>query len=78
MVSSAKVGKHLKVFYITQLAVHPPTLGLFVNDTRMFGGTYERFLLNRFRDTLPFSEVPIRLLIRHSKSGEHKHNNAAD
>ena len=35
----------------------------------MFDGSYQRFLLNRFRDTLPFSEVPIRLLIRRSKDG---------
>ena len=69
---TSKTGKHPKIYYVTQLGVQPPTIGLFVNDTRMFEGTYQRFLLNRFRDTLPFSEVPIRLVIRRSKSGQER------
>ena len=70
---TSKTGKYPKIYYVTQLDVHPPTIGLFVNDTRMFEGTYQRFLMNRFRDTLPFSEIPIKLLIRHSKGGKESH-----
>ena len=64
---TSSVGKRPKVYYVTQLAVEPPTIGLFVNDPTLFEGGYERFLLNRFRDTLPFSEVPIKLAIRPRK-----------
>ena len=66
---TSKIGKRPKIYYVTQLGVHPPTIGLFVNDPGMFDGSYQRFLLNRFRDALPYSEVPIRLLIRRSKDG---------
>lgn len=61
---SSKGGKRAKIFYATQLDIHPPTLALFVNHPELFDNNYQRFLLNRFRDALPFSEVPIRLLIR--------------
>ncbi len=57
-----------KIYYATQLDTHPPTIGLFVNHPAMFDLTYQRFLINRFRDLLPFSEVPIRLLVRGKKS----------
>ena len=60
----SKVGKRPKVYYVTQLAIHPPTIGLFVNDPDLFDPTYKRFLVNRLRDELPYSEVPIKLLIR--------------
>jgi GTP-binding protein len=61
---SSKGGKQAKVYYVTQVAVDPPSLALFVNDPSLFEGGYERYLLNRFRDELPFSEVPIRLFFR--------------
>jgi len=61
---ASKSGKQPRVYYVTQLAVHPPTIALFVNNPHNFDNNYQRFLLNRFRDLLPFSEVPIRLLIR--------------
>jgi GTPase len=60
----SKQGKRPRIYYVTQLAVHPPTIGLFVNDPDLFDGAYERYLLNRLRDELPYSEVPIKLLIR--------------
>ncbi len=61
---SAKQGKRPKVYYVTQLDVNPPTIGLFVNDEDFFDSGYQRYLMNRFREVLPFSEVPIKLLIR--------------
>ncbi|MCK5270901.1 MAG: hypothetical protein KAJ46_08955, partial [Sedimentisphaerales bacterium] len=45
------------------------TLLLFVNNPSMIDVNYRRFLLNRLRDILPFSEVPIRLLLRHHREG---------
>ena len=60
----SKLGRQPKVYYACQLQVHPPTIGLFVNKPHLFDANYERFLINRLRDELPYSEVPIRLLIR--------------
>ena len=65
---SSKIGRRPKIYYTTQLDVHPPTVGLFVNDHQMFEPTYQRFIINRFRELLPFSEVPIKLLIRGKKT----------
>ena len=53
-----------KILYVSQVATGPPTIVLFVNDTRSFSRGYQRFLVNQFRQRLPFSEVPIRLLLR--------------
>ena len=61
---AAKGGRRPKIYYATQLSVHPPTLALFVNDPDLFDPSYQRYLINRMRDELPFSEVPIQLLIR--------------
>ena len=57
-------GKRAKIYYASQVAVDPPTVALFVNDPDLIDQNYQRFLLNRMRDELPFSEVPIKLLIR--------------
>jgi GTP-binding protein len=61
---SSRSGKQAKIYYATQLAICPPTIALFVNDPEMFEGGYQRFLLNRLRDHLPYSEVPIELQIK--------------
>ncbi len=63
-VPPAKRGKRAKIYYATQLDVNPPTIGLFVNNPELFDHNYQLFLVNRFRDLLPFAEVPIKLLIR--------------
>ncbi|MEM8737824.1 MAG: ribosome biogenesis GTPase Der [Planctomycetota bacterium] len=62
--AASKGGKQPKVYYATQLETNPPTIALFVNLPDLFDHNYQLFLLNRMRDELPFSEVPIRLLIR--------------
>lgn len=63
----AHMGRRLNVFYVTQLQTYPPTIGIFVNHPDLFDHNYERFIINRMRDELPFSEVPIKLLIRGRK-----------
>ncbi len=67
--SGKKGHKGPKFFYATQIAVQPPTILLFVNDPRRVTRDYERFLLNRFRENLPFGEVPIRLVYRARRGG---------
>ncbi|MFG0328855.1 MAG: ribosome biogenesis GTPase Der [Phycisphaerales bacterium] len=64
---SSRLGKQAKVLYASQVATHPPTLVLVVNHKELFEGGYERYLLNRLREELPYSEVPIRILFRDRK-----------
>ncbi|MSR29763.1 MAG: ribosome biogenesis GTPase Der [Phycisphaerales bacterium] len=59
---SSKLGTLAKVYYISQIATNPPTIALVVNKPALFEGTYERYLLNRLRDEVPYSEVPIKLV----------------
>jgi GTP-binding protein len=58
-----------KVFYATQTAVHPPTIVLFTNGPELFDDTYVRYLTKVLRDTFPFSEVAIKLLLRAKSEG---------
>jgi GTP-binding protein len=53
-----------KVFYATQVAVHPPTLVLFTNGPELFDKTYIRYLETVFHDHLPFHDVPVKLYVR--------------
>lgn len=59
-----RLGAEARVYFASQVKTHPPTLVLVVNDPDRFTQNYERFLMNRFRETLPFDEVPIRLILR--------------
>jgi len=54
--------------YITQVAVKPPTFLLFVRDPAKIHFSYQRYLVNRIRETFGFEAVPIRLLLRGKKS----------
>jgi GTP-binding protein len=53
-----------KVYYATQVGTEPPTIVLFVNKPSLFDPTYQRYLLNVFREQLPFRDVPIKLYLR--------------
>lgn len=70
---SAKRGtKAVKIYYGTQVSTCPPTLVLFVNDAALVGEGYRRFLVNRFRELLPFQEIPIRLVFRSHRREDRK------
>jgi GTP-binding protein len=59
-----------KIFYATQVATNPPTIVLFTNDPSLFDNTYQRYLINNFRDYLGFGDVPIKLYLRsHRREG---------
>ncbi len=62
-------GRQARVYYATQTDVAPPTIVLFVNNPDLIDDLYQRYMLNRFRELLPYSEVPIRLLVRGRKGG---------
>jgi GTP-binding protein len=53
-----------RIYYATQVGTAPPTIVLFVNHTSLFDATYQRYLLNVFREKLPFHDVPIKLYMR--------------
>ena len=53
-----------KFYYATQVATRPPTIVVFVNAPHLVTANYERYLLNRLREQLPFEEIPIRLVFR--------------
>ena len=59
-----------RIYYATQVDVAPPTIVLFVNSTRLFDQTYQRYLLNTFRQKLPFRDIPIKLYMRSRKQVE--------
>jgi GTP-binding protein len=64
-----------RIYYGTQVAICPPTLLLFVNNPSLIDEMYRRYVVNRLRDLLPFSEVPIRLLLRHHREGQMSREN---
>jgi GTP-binding protein len=53
-----------RIYYGTQVAVHPPTIVLMTNGVELFDPPYLRYLLKVFREQLPYKEVPIRLILR--------------
>lgn len=57
-------GKHLKVYYMTQPSVAPPTFVIFANSIELFHFSYQRYLENCIRDTFGFRGTPIRIIIR--------------
>lgn len=61
---SSRLGTQARLLYASQVSTHPPTIVLVVNHPKLFHGQYERYLMNRLREELPFSEVPIRLLFK--------------
>ena len=63
-------GKRLKIYYMTQISVAPPTFVIFCNDAELFHFSYQRYLENCLRSTFGFSGTPIRLIIR--EKGEDK------
>jgi GTP-binding protein len=63
-------GKRLKLYYITQVAVKPPTFVIFVNDKELMHFSYTRYLENRIRDTFGFRGTALRFIIRERKENE--------
>lgn len=72
---SSKLGRMIKVFYATQVDVKPPTIVLFVNHPDVFDHNYQRYMMNQFRDRLPYPEVPIKLVIRGRSEKENASKN---
>ena len=63
-------GKRLKLFYITQVSVKPPTFVIFVNDKELMHFSYTRYIENRIRDAFGFKGTPLHFIIRERKENE--------
>ncbi|MBN2220577.1 MAG: ribosome biogenesis GTPase Der [Vallitaleaceae bacterium] len=60
-------GKRLKIFYMTQVSIKPPTFVLFINDKELMHFSYTRYIENQIREAFGFKGTPIRLLARERK-----------
>ena len=63
-------GKRLRLYYITQVAVKPPTFVIFVNDKELMHFSYTRYLENQIRDTFGFLGTPLKFIIRERKENK--------
>ena len=57
-------GKRLKIYYMTQVSVAPPTFVIFCNDAELFHFSYQRYIENCLRQTFGFVGTPIKLVIK--------------
>ena len=57
-------GRRLKIYYMTQTTVNPPTFALFCNSKELFHYSYQRYIENCLRKTFGFEGTPIRLIIK--------------
>jgi len=62
-------GKRLRLYYITQVAVKPPTFVIFVNDKQLMHFSYTRYIENRIRDAFGFRGTSLKFIIRERKEG---------
>ena len=57
-------GKRLKIYYMTQSGIRPPTFVCFCNDAQLFHFSYQRYLENQIRDVYGLKGTPIRMIVR--------------
>ena len=57
-------GKRLKIYYMTQVAINPPTFVIFCNSIELFHFSYRRYIENCLRDAFGFEGTPIKIIIR--------------
>ena len=60
-------GKKLRLYYMTEVSVKPPTFVIFVNDKKLSHFSYTRYIENRIRDAFGFKGTPLRFIIRERK-----------
>ena len=60
-------GKRLRIYYMTQVSVKPPTFVMFINDKELMHFSYTRYIENQVRNTFGFRGTPIRFIARERK-----------
>ena len=63
-------GKRLRLYYITQASVKPPTFVVFVNDKELMHFSYTRYLENKIREAFGFQGTPLKFIIRERKESK--------
>ena len=63
-------GKRLKLYYMTQTGVKPPTFVIFVNDKKLMHFSYTRYIENQIREAFGFKGTPLKFIIRERKEGK--------
>ncbi|MCX7971229.1 MAG: ribosome biogenesis GTPase Der, partial [Negativicutes bacterium] len=66
----ARKGKKLRILYVTQAKVRPPTFVLFVNSEELVHFSYVRFIENRLREAFGFEGTPVRFVVRNRRDKE--------
>ncbi len=66
----SRKGKQLKIYYVTQVGVRPPTLALYVNDPRLVHFSHRAYLQNQLRKRVSLEGTPIRFLVRKARGRE--------
>lgn len=62
-------GRRLKIYYMTQTGIKPPTFVIFCNNAELFHFSYQRYIENCLRDVFGFEGTPIKLIIRQKDEG---------
>ncbi len=65
-------GKRLKLYYMTQVAIKPPTFVIFVNDKELMHFSYTRYIENKIREAFGFKGTPLKFIIRERKGEDDK------
>ena len=63
-------GKRLKIYYVTQVSVKPPTFVVFVNDKELMHFSYARYLENKIREAFGFKGTSLKFIIRERKESD--------
>ena len=63
-------GRRLKVYYMTQVSIRPPTFVIFVNSKELMHFSYVRYIENHLRKQFGFKGTPIHMIIRERKGAE--------
>lgn len=63
-------GKRLRLYYITQASVKPPTFVVFVNDKELMHFSYARYIENKIREAFGFKGTPLKFIIRERKESK--------
>lgn len=63
----AEKGKPLKIYYMTQVSIKPPTFILFVNDAHLLHFSYRRYIENQLREAFGFEGTPIHFIVRNKE-----------
>lgn len=71
-------GKRLRVYYMAQVSVQPPTFVLFVNYPKLMLDTYKRYLIHKFRETYQFTGNPLVFLLRARQREKLEFSNSQD